>query len=115
MSNFEEAVRDLEKVKTLDPGRLLVYDSNVATPGLRQKLQDAKLELKKSKRKDYYKILEVSKDAGESDIRKAYKGQALKWHPDKHSSGEEHHKVSAEKMFKDISEAYTVLSDQQKK
>ncbi len=63
LENFEEAVRDLERVKGIDP----------QTPQLRQKLQDAKLELKKSKRKDYYKILDVSKDVTEDEIKKAYK------------------------------------------
>jgi hypothetical protein len=52
-------------------------------------LKEAKLDLKKSKRKDYYKIIEISKDATEDDIKKAYKRAALKWHSDKHSSGEE--------------------------
>ena len=105
LQNYEDAVRDLERVKTLDP----------QTPQLRQKLQDAKLELKKSKRKDYYKIMEVSKDASEDEIKKAYKRQALKWHPDKHSNGDEEQKANADKMFKDIGEAYSVLSDPQKK
>jgi len=35
----------------------------------------------------------------------------LKWHPDKHSGGDEQLKLEAEKMFKDIGEAYAVLSD----
>ena len=44
-------------------------------------LQDAKLELKKSKRKDYYKILNVSKTASDDEIKKAYRKEALKHHP----------------------------------
>jgi DnaJ homolog subfamily C member 7 len=105
LEQFEEAVRDLERVKQIDP----------STAGLRQKLQEAKLELKKSKRKDYYKILEIGKEATEEEIKKAYKRQALKWHPDKHSNGEEEQRLNADKMFKDIGEAYSVLSDPQKK
>lgn len=61
--NFEEAVRDLEKIKSVDP----------STQGLRQKLQEAKLELKKSLRKDYYKILDIQPSATEEEIRKAYR------------------------------------------
>ena len=44
-------------------------------------LRQAKIELKKSKRKDYYKILGVDKNASEDDIKKAYRKLALKWHP----------------------------------
>ena len=66
-------------------------------------------------RKDYYKILELAKTASDDDIKKAYKKMALKWHPDKfHSQGEEE-RLKAEKMFKDIGEAYAVLSDADKK
>ena len=44
-------------------------------------LQEAKLELKKSKRKDYYKLLGLAKNCSEDDIKKAYKKHALLHHP----------------------------------
>jgi len=60
---------------------------------------------------DYYRILEVSVNASEADIKKAYRKLALKWHPDKNME----HKEIAEKRFKEISEAYEVLSDEKKR
>lgn len=59
---------------------------------------------------DYYKLLGVSRDASEDDIKKAYKKMALKWHPDRNSGSEE-----AAQKFKEISEAFEVLSDKQKR
>ena len=78
-------------------------------------LHEAKLELKKSKRKDYYKIMGIAKDATTEEVKKAYKKQALIWHPDKHANDDESGKENADKMFKDIGEAYSVLSDPEKK
>jgi len=46
-------------------------------------LREAQLELKKSKRKDYYKILGIPKNADDNHIKKAYRKLALKWHPGK--------------------------------
>ena len=59
--------------------------------------------------KDYYKILGISKGAADEDIKKAYRKQALKWHPDKNKA------ANAEEKFKEIAEAYDVLSDQKKR
>ena len=55
--------------------------------------------------KDYYKILEITKDADSTTIKKSYKKLAFKYHPDKNINNK------AEKKFKLISEAYTCLSD----
>ena len=60
--------------------------------------------------KDYYKILGVSKSASKDEIKKAYRKLALKYHPD-HNKGDK----AAEANFKDLSEAYAVLSDPEKK
>jgi len=59
--------------------------------------------------KDYYEILGVNKSASADEIKRAYRKQALQWHPDKNKSSE------AEKRFKEINEAYEVLSDQEKR
>lgn len=59
---------------------------------------------------DYYDVLEISKDATASEIKKAYRKQALKYHPDKNPGDPQ-----AEKKFKEISEAYEVLSDENKR
>ncbi|MBD1542850.1 DnaJ domain-containing protein [Arthrobacter sp. IA7] len=56
--------------------------------------------------KDFYKILGVAKDASDADIKKAYRKLARQHHPDTNSGD-----TAAEKKFKDISEAYSVLSD----
>ncbi|XP_010253745.1 PREDICTED: dnaJ homolog subfamily B member 13-like [Nelumbo nucifera] len=60
---------------------------------------------------DYYKILQVDRNAKEDDLKKAYRKLAMKWHPDKNPNN----KKEAEAKFKQISEAYDVLSDPQKR
>lgn len=59
--------------------------------------------------KDYYAILELSKNATDEDIKKAYRRLALKYHPDKNKSPE------AEEKFKLVAEAYEVLSDKKRR
>lgn len=79
------------------------------------KVRKAKLEIKKAKRKNYYKMLGVDKNATEKEIKKAFRLAAVKWHPDKHSSGTDKEKEEAEIQFKEIGEAYGVLGDEKKK
>lgn len=61
--------------------------------------------------KDYYKILELNKDASMEEIKKSYRKLALKYHPDKNKDNKEFY----EEKFKDISEAYQILGDSNKR
>ena len=66
-------------------------------------------------KRDYYEILGVSKNASEQEIKKAYRKSAMKYHPDKFSNSSEAEKKDAENKFKEVNEAYEILSDPQKK
>lgn len=59
--------------------------------------------------KDYYKTLGIPKGANEEEIKKAYRRMALRFHPDKNKD------ANAEEKFKEIAEAYEVLSDPKKR
>lgn len=104
VGEYESAVADYERLIKLDRSR-----------EHKRLLQDAKQALKRSLRKDYYKILGVGRDAGEDDIKRAYKKRAMIHHPDRHASASDEEKKEQEKKFKDVGEAYGVLSDQKKK
>ena len=71
LEKYDEAVRDFEQINKMERGN----------QEYRQLLSNAKLELKKSKRKDYYKILGVDRSANDEEIKKAYRKRALVHHP----------------------------------
>lgn len=96
--NWEEAVRDYKAVAEKNPNE----------KGIQEDIRHAEFELKKSKRKDYYKILGVSKDATEQEIKKAYRRLAIQYHPDKNRDGN-----GNDEKFKEIGEAYETLIDPQ--
>lgn len=100
----EEAVRIL---------RDAIENHDVKDSKIQSKLREAQIELKKSKNKDYYKILGVSKTADEKDIKKAYRTQTKEYHPDKYK-GDLTEEQIMQKMA-DINEAYEVLSDPEKR
>ncbi|XP_053607541.1 dnaJ homolog subfamily C member 7 [Plodia interpunctella] len=104
LGEFEEAVKDYERLYKIDKSK-----EN------KQLLQEAKMALKRSKRKDYYKILGVEKTASEDDIKKAYRKRALVHHPDRHAGAPDSERREQERRFKEVGEAYGILSDPKKR
>ncbi|KAK5109160.1 hypothetical protein LTR62_007245 [Meristemomyces frigidus] len=98
--NWEDAVREYKSIG----------EANPEEPGIARDIKTAEMELKKSKRKDYYKILGIEKDATEQEVKKAYRRQAVIYHPDKNIGD-----PAAEEKFKDIQEAHETLIDGQKR
>ncbi len=64
-------------------------------------------------KRDYYEILGVERNASDEELKKAYRKLARQFHPDTHSGDEQ--KKTAEEKFKEINEAYAVLSDEEKR
>lgn len=105
LEQFDASIKDAEAACEMEPGN----------DDAKSQLRESKLELKKSKRRNYYKILGVTKTADDRAIKKGYRVKAMKYHPDKCGATEGEVKEQAEEKFKVISEAYTVLSDPQKR
>ncbi|KUJ10620.1 TPR-like protein [Mollisia scopiformis] len=98
--NFDAAIASLNGAKEHHPGAQQVN----------QLLQNAHTELKRSKTKDYYKVLGLTRDADELQIKSAYRKMVKLHHPDKaHKQGIT--KEDAEKKMAQVNEAYEVLSD----
>lgn len=98
---YEAAVHELEAAKEAKPDK-----NDIVDPLLRQ----AQIDLRRSKTKDYYKVLGVARDADERQIKSAWRKLSVKFHPDKaHTHGLT--KEDAERKMQQINEAYEVLSD----
>ena len=102
--DHDKAVRDCE----------FVFQRN-QTAENKATLREAKHLQKLAKRKDYYKILGLSRTATGEEIKKAYRKCALLHHPDRHSNAEDSVREEEERIFKEVSEAYSVLSDSRKR
>ncbi|XP_069805635.1 dnaJ homolog subfamily C member 3-like [Dendropsophus ebraccatus] len=96
---YEKAVEDFQQAKELDG------DSEEINQGLER----AQKLLKQSRKRDYYKILGVKRNANKQEVIKAYRKLAQQWHPDNFQSEDE--KREAEKKFIDIAAAKEVLTD----
>ena len=68
-----------------------------------------------AQKRDYYEVLGVDKKASADEIKSAYRKLALKWHPDRWVNGSDAEKKTAEENFKEAAEAYSVLSDPDKR
>ncbi|XP_059059239.1 dnaJ homolog subfamily C member 7 [Achroia grisella] len=104
LGNYQDAVKDYERLYKIDKSK-----EN------KQMLHEAKIALKRSERKDYYKILGVAKTASVDDIKKAYRKRALVHHPDRHAGAPDTERREQERRFKEVGEAYGVLSDPKKR
>jgi DnaJ homolog subfamily C member 3 len=98
--DFEGAVRHLNKAQEGTGGQ---------NRRVQELLMEAQTLLKRSKTRDYYKILSVAKDADKREIKKAYRKLAQEWHPDKYSG--ELGPEAVEAKMAEINQAYEVLYD----
>jgi len=98
---FEEAVRDYEAFLKSEP----------RNKDIKEELHKTKIALAQSKKKDYYKILGVTRNATDDEVKKAYKTLAKVHHPDRHSNATPAEQKKQEKLFKDLGQAYSILSD----
>lgn len=98
--NFEEAVRTLTQA----------HEHHPSSHKVNELLQKAQTLLKRSKQKDYYKVLGISRDSDDRDIKRAYRKLTKEFHPDKAAQAGVD-ADEAQKKMASINEAYEVLSD----
>ncbi|XP_006461589.1 hypothetical protein AGABI2DRAFT_185760 [Agaricus bisporus var. bisporus H97] len=104
LENYDSSIADFKSAIQQAETEGSATDNDVR--GLRSELKKAEAALKRSKTKDYYKILGVGRECGDGEIKKAYRRESLKHHPDKGGD---------EEKFKLVVEAHAVLSDPQRR
>eukprot|EP01062_Namystynia_karyoxenos_P003359 TRINITY_DN111_c0_g1_i1.p1 TRINITY_DN111_c0_g1~~TRINITY_DN111_c0_g1_i1.p1 ORF type:complete len:529 (+),score=220.23 TRINITY_DN111_c0_g1_i1:106-1587(+) len=102
LERWDDAVRDMEQAAELDQAN-------------GEELRTLKRRAKLAKRKNFYKILGVARDAEAHEIKRAYRKLAMEWHPDKWQSADQAEREKAEAKFKEVGEAFSILSDTQKR
>eukprot|EP01062_Namystynia_karyoxenos_P003360 TRINITY_DN111_c0_g1_i2.p1 TRINITY_DN111_c0_g1~~TRINITY_DN111_c0_g1_i2.p1 ORF type:complete len:509 (+),score=198.30 TRINITY_DN111_c0_g1_i2:97-1527(+) len=102
LERWDDAVQDMERAAELDQAN-------------EQELRTLKRRAKLAKKKNFYKILGVPRDVEAHDIKRAYRKLAMEWHPDKWQNSSEEEQAKAEEKFKEIGEAFAILSDTQKR
>jgi len=102
MDNYEAAMSDIEHIlRELDP-------SNAVARG---RYQGYEFEVRKRKRPDLYAMFGVKQGCTGKELKTGYKKKALQWHPDKHSHKPPEEKKRVEQTFKELQEAYSILTD----
>jgi len=100
--NLDQALADYQEAKNINNDMQRAKDGIAHVNKL----------IKQSKKRDYYKILGVTRSTGKSEILKKYRKLAAKWHPDRYEGDD---KKNAEKKFLDIASAKEVLTDPEKR
>ena len=90
LGNWNQAIQDFTSILQKQPNNMQ----------MRQRIQQVQNQKKIAERKDYYKILDVPRDAPRRQVKLAFRKLALIWHPDKHPDGEAQEK--ANQMFQDM-------------
>jgi len=101
---YDDAIRSYQEAMEIDENLQRAKEG----------VERAKRLQKQSERRDYYKILGVTRSATKQEVVKAYRKMALKWHPDNFATNENERKI-AEKKFIDIAAAKEVLTDPEKR
>ncbi len=112
---YARRARIHEKLEKYDDALKDIQTAADADESFAGELREMKIIVKQSKRKNYYKILGIERDADESQIKKAYRTKALEFHPDRWAHSTEEEQKMAEAKFKEIGEALSVLSDPKKR